>query len=135
MREWNAADTYHRVSEPQLRWGLKVLDRLRLTGDELVIDVGCGTGRLTEHVARRVPRGRVVGVDLSANMLQTAREYLTPIAGARVALVQADASALPFHQTADAIFSTATFHWVLDHDALFKGLFDALKPGGRLVAQ
>ena len=134
MREWNA-ETYHRVSSPQLRWGLVVLDRLRLIGDERILDVGCGTGRLTEHVAWRVPRGRVVAVDVSANMLKTAREYLGPLTGARVMLVQADASALPFHGTADAIFSTATFHWILDHEALFRNLLTALTPGGRLVAQ
>ncbi|MEQ1757800.1 MAG: methyltransferase domain-containing protein [Vicinamibacterales bacterium] len=134
MRDWNA-DTYHRVSSPQLRWGLKVLDRLRLGGGERVLDVGCGTGRLTEHLAWRVPRGRVVGVDRSTNMLQAAHGYLSSLSNGRVVLTQADAARLPFTRVADAIFSTATFHWVLDHDALFASLLAALKPGGRLVAQ
>jgi trans-aconitate 2-methyltransferase len=52
-----------------------------------------------------------------------------------VALVQADAAALPFHRTFDAVFSTATFHWILDHAALFRSIITALKPGGLLVAQ
>ncbi len=134
MREWNA-ETYHRVSNPQFEWGVAVLERLPLTGDELVIDVGCGTGRLTAKLLDRLPQGRVVCVDISANMLRVARETLLPQYGGRVEFVLADASALPFERTADAIFSTATFHWLVDHPALFRRLHDALAAGGRLVAQ
>ncbi|HEY1308764.1 MAG TPA: methyltransferase domain-containing protein [Vicinamibacterales bacterium] len=134
MREWNA-DAYHRVSNPQFDWGTVVLNRLLLHGTELVLDVGCGTGRLTEKLLERLPRGRVVAVDRSSNMVQAARDYLQPARGTRVQLVVADAAALPLHERADAIFSTATFHWVRDHPRLFRSLFQALKPGGRLVAQ
>ncbi len=74
-REWNAA-TYHRVSGPQVSWGKKVLSRVQLKGDELLLDAGCGTGRLTEDLLQALPNGRVVGVDLSQNMLKTAREHL-----------------------------------------------------------
>jgi trans-aconitate 2-methyltransferase len=134
MRDWNAA-AYHRVSNPQLEWGLPVLARLPLRGIELVLDVGCGTGRLTEKLLERLPRGRAVAIDQSGNMIETARAYLGGKFGRRVAFAQANAAALPFARVADAIFSTATFHWVLDHVALFASLFTALKPGGRLVAQ
>jgi len=134
MREWNA-ETYHRVSNPQFDWGTVVLDRLPLRGDELVLDVGCGTGRLTEKLLQRLPRGRVLAIDLSSNMLQVARDYLKPSFAAQIQLAIADAAWLPVRECADAIFSTATFHWVLDHPRLFRSLHDALKPGGRLVAQ
>jgi len=134
MREWNA-ETYHRVSNPQFEWGTVVLDRLRLRGDELVLDIGCGTGRLTEKLLQRVPRGRVIAIDLSSNMIQAARDYLKPSFASRAQLAIADAAALPVSNRADAIFSTATFHWVLDHPRLFQSLHRALKPGGRLVAQ
>ena len=134
MREWNAA-TYHRVSDPQFEWGIPVLARLPLAGHERVIDVGCGTGRLTEKLLERVPGGDVLAVDLSFNMLKTAREYLRPRFGHQVFFVQGDASALPLACDADAVFSTATFHWVLDHPMLFKSLYAALKPGGTLAAQ
>jgi trans-aconitate 2-methyltransferase len=135
MREWKNADTYHRVSNPQFDWGTVVLERLPLRGDELVLDVGCGSGRLTDTLLRRVPRGRVLAIDVSANMLTVARDYLRPQHAARIQFTVADAAALPVGAVADAIFSTATFHWVLDHPRLFRSLFDALKPGGRLVAQ
>jgi trans-aconitate methyltransferase len=134
MPEWNAT-TYHRISDPQVRWGLPVLDRLPLEGHELVLDVGCGTGRLTEQLALRLPLGRVVGIDTSLNMLRTAREHLMKYWPFRVSLVAADAARLPVAARADAVFSTASFHWVLDHPRLFRSVFDALRPGGRLVAQ
>jgi trans-aconitate 2-methyltransferase len=133
MSEWNA-DSYHQVSTPQFDWGIAVLEQLALEGDELVLDVGCGTGRLTEKLIERLPRGHVVGIDLSANMLHVARQFLYPRFSKRVHLVQADASLLPA-AAADAIFSTATFHWVRDHPRLFLGMYSALKPGGHVVAQ
>lgn len=132
--EWNA-EVYHRVSDPQRAWGGPVLARLPLAGTELVLDVGCGTGRLTAELLQRLPRGRVVGLDLSENMLSTAGRHLIPAFPSQITFVRANAAALPFQDAADAIFSTATFHWVRDHDRLFASLFAALKPGGRLVAQ
>ena len=134
MREWNA-DSYHQVSTPQFDWGTSVLERLPLEGHELVFDIGCGTGRLTEKLLDRLPRGQVVAIDISVNMLETARSFLRPTFGGRVQLVMADASLLPAVGVADAIFSTATFHWVRDHPRLFRSLHAALKPGGLLVAQ
>ena len=134
LREWNA-DVYHRVSDPQRAWGTEVLSRLPLAGTELVLDVGCGTGRLTFELLQRLPRGRAIGVDLSANMIATAGRHLLPAFASHIDFVRADAASLPFAGCADAIFSTATFHWVLDHDRLFSNLYAALKPGARLVAQ
>src|SRR5262245_24597872 len=134
MREWNA-DSYHQVSTPQFDWGTAVLEQLALAGNELVLDIGSGTGRLTKEILRRLPHGHVVAVDLSANMLQVAREFLLPQFAGRVHLMLADASRLPVVGVADAIFSTATFHWIRDHAGLFRELYLALKPGGRLIAQ
>ena len=133
-REWDA-NTYHRVSGPQTSWGKKVLSRLTLRGNELLLDAGCGTGRLTEELLQQLPQGRVVGVDLSVNMLITARDYLRPKFGNRVSLVAADLQDLPFERSFDGIFSTAAFHWVPDHARLFCSLFRALRPGGWLRAQ
>ena len=104
-RDWDAA-TYDRVAEPQTRWGRVVLDRL--------------------------PRGRVVALDGSPSMIEEARRRFT--GDARVELVTADlAQPLPVSQPVDAILSTATFHWIADHAALFRNLAAVLRPGGRLV--
>jgi trans-aconitate 2-methyltransferase len=132
-REWNA-ERYHAISNPMFAMAMPVLQRLPLRGDELVLDIGCGSGLVTEKLAQRLPSGRIVAIDLSMNMLVTAREHLRD-RSLPVGYVLADAAALPVNGVADAIFSTATFHWVLDHDALFRSLFQALKPGGRLAAQ
>jgi trans-aconitate 2-methyltransferase len=133
MSDWNAS-RYHEISTPQQAWGRRVLERAGLTGTEHVLDVGCGTGRLTAEIARAVPAGRVVGVDRSPAMLGTALTWLREQApGTSVAL--ADATALPFRRAFDVIFSAATFHWIPDHGALFRSLVMALRPGGRLVAQ
>ena len=132
-REWDAR-TYDRVAEPQTRWGSMVLQRLPLDGDETVLDAGCGSGRVTELLAARLPRGRVIALDASTAMVEAARERLAPL-GDRVRYVVADlGEPLPIEQV-DAILSTATFHWVPDHDALFANLAAVLKPGGWLVAQ
>jgi trans-aconitate 2-methyltransferase len=133
-REWNATE-YHRISGPQVSWGKKVLAGVHLRGDEMLMDAGCGTGRLTGQLLQNLPRGWVVGVDLSQNMLAAAQDYLAPDFGGKFLLVAADLQALPFEQVFDGIFSTAAFHWVLDHDRLFRSLFRALRPGGWLQAQ
>jgi len=129
-REWDA-QTYDRVSDPQYKWGLEVLGRLDLAGNELVMDAGCGSGRVTAKLLERLPNGRVLCVDASEQMIEKAREAL----GDRADYLVADLSELEVPERVDVIFSTATFHWVLDHDRLFSRLYAALKPGGRLVAQ
>ncbi len=133
-REWNATE-YHRLSTPQFQWGQRVLSDLHLRGDEHVLDAGCGTGKLTQLLLENLPRGRVVGIDLSRNMVQHAQRNLEPEFGERAQFVATDLLALPFRDAFDGIFSTASFHWVLDHDALFRNLFAVLRPGGWLHAQ
>ncbi len=133
LPDWDA-QAYHRVSEPQFRWGLEVLGRLPLRGDETVLDAGCGSGRLTARLLERLPQGRVIALDSSEKMLAEARLHLAAWAD-RVSFVHADLGTLQLDRVCDVVFSTATFHWVKDHAALFAGLFRAVKPGGALLAQ
>ena len=133
-REWNS-QAYHRLSRPQFEWGLKVLDRLPLRGDETVADAGCGSGKVTAELLKRLPRGRVVAMDLSENMLQTAREHLRPTFPGQAFFFAADLQDIPLDGVLDGIFSTAAFHWVPDHDRLFRSLLRALNPGAWLEAQ
>jgi len=132
--EWNAT-LYHQISAPQVSWGKKVLSRVSLRGDERLLDAGCGTGRLTRDLLEALPNGQVVALDVSQNMLDAARAYLDPDFCGRVQFVRCDLLDLKFDKEFDGIFSTASFHWVLDHDRLFRKLYRALKPGGWLVAQ
>lgn len=136
--EWDAA-TYDRISDPMTRWGTGVLDRLPLVGNETVLDAGCGSGRVTEQLLDRLPDGHVIGLDASASMLDEARRRLTSF-GARVSFVHSDLLALgpdslDGRAPVDAVFSTATFHWILDHDRLFRNLAAVMRPGAALEAQ
>lgn len=129
-REWDA-ETYDTVSDPQFEWGMEVLERLKLRGDEVVVDAGCGSGRVTAELIRRLPDGRVIAVDGSAAMVEKAKERL----GGDADYLVSDLLELELGEPVDLIFSTATLHWIPDHDALFRRLRTALKPDGRLVAQ
>ncbi len=132
MTDWDAT-SYHRLADPQEEWGREVLARLDLRGDETVLDAGCGSGRVTRLLLDRLPDGRVIGVDAARSMIATAREAVG--ADERVELEVRDLLDLDLDREVDAIFSNATFHWILDHDRLFARLFAALRPGGVLEAQ
>ncbi|HEY2056380.1 MAG TPA: methyltransferase domain-containing protein [Solirubrobacterales bacterium] len=129
-RDWDAS-TYQRVALPHEDWARAVLDRLGLEGSENVLDAGCGSGRTTALVIERVPDGRVVAVDGSPSMVEKVKEILRPQDTAMVS----DLTKLELDEQVDAVFSTAVFHWILDHDALFARLRAALRDGGRFAAQ
>jgi trans-aconitate methyltransferase len=131
MSDWDAS-RYHRLSDPQLGWGRKVLERLAARPGERILDVGCGTGRLTAEIAAS-PATFVVGIDRSAAMLSEAAAQSSR--QGRRDYVRGDGAALPFAGAFDAVFSAATFHWIPDHERLFASIHAALRPGGRLVAQ
>ena len=134
MSDWDAT-RYHRVSEPQFDWGQRVIARLKPRAGERILDLGCGTGRLTHEIARAAGEGpppRVVGLDRSGAMLAVARG---DSGAAPVGYVQGDGAALPFAAAFDAVFSAATLHWIHDHAAVFRSVAIALDAGGRFVAQ
>jgi trans-aconitate 2-methyltransferase len=130
-RDWNAT-SYDSISAPQQQWGATVVERLTLRGDETVLDAGAGTGRVTEMVLERLPQGRVIAVDGSPSMCETARERLP---ADRVSVICSDLVELELDEQVDAIVSTATFHWIHDHDALFVRMRATLREGGQFVAQ
>src|SRR5262245_17968763 len=136
MTDWDAT-RYHRVSEPQFDWGQRVIVRLQPSDGERILDVGCGTGRLTREIIRAAGSGattRVIGLDRSGSMLAVARAEAA-LSGSPIGYVQADGAALPFANAFDAIFSAATLHWIHDHPAVFRSVSTALVPNGRFVAQ
>jgi len=129
-RDWDAA-SYQRVSIPHEEWARSIFARLDLSGEETVLDAGCGSGRVTGLLIEQLPRGRVIAVDGSPSMVVKVREVLRPQDEA----VTADLSAIELDEGVDAIFSSAVFHWIADHDLLFRRLGATLKPGGQLAAQ
>jgi trans-aconitate 2-methyltransferase len=134
--DWDA-QTYHRVAQPHLAWGTRVVDRLVLKGDETVLDAGCGSGGVTQQLLGKLPNGHVIAADRSASMLAEARANLAAHAD-RVTFIETDLLNIEHAMrgtTVDAVLSTATFHWIEDHAALFKALHAITRPGGQLVAQ
>jgi trans-aconitate 2-methyltransferase len=143
--DWNAG-RYHAISDPQLEWGRRVMLRLAPKPGERILDLGCGTARLTTILLETMGEGHVVGIDRSESMLREAtgltatRPPITPLHDAstdpsRLNFVRADGAGLPFADAFDAVFSTAALHWMPDHDAVFASVYCALAPGGRFVAQ
>ncbi len=128
---WDAR-SYDRTSRPQQAWAAEVLKRLgELSEAATVLDVGCGTGRVTQALAALVPRGHALAIDSSAEMVELARERL----GERARVWREDVLALALDEPVDAVFSTAALHWVADHERLWHVLARALRPGGMLEAQ
>jgi trans-aconitate 2-methyltransferase len=134
MYTWNPKD-YAKHSGSQEIWARELLTQIDLRPDDVVLDIGCGDGRTTATIAKSVPNGRAVGVDLSADMVAhaTTQHCRLPVNNLRFA--KADAAALPFTAEFAVVFSNATLHWVPDQRAAIHGIARALRPAGRLIAQ
>jgi trans-aconitate methyltransferase len=129
---WNPSD-YAAHSGLQLGWARELLARLTWRGDERVLDVGCGDGKVSAELAAALPRGRVLGVDIAPEMIRFARKQFPQTRHANLEFAVMDARALRFEREFDLVFSNATLHWVDDHPAFLRGAASALVPGGRLV--
>jgi len=131
--EWDAA-TYDQIADPMTEWGRIVVERFSPPPRALVLDAGCGSGRVTEILLQRRPDIRLVALDGSAAMIDEARRRLSPYAD-RVEFAVADLSEpLPIPPVG-GVLSTATFHWIHDHDAFFQHLAAVTLPGSPLCAQ
>jgi trans-aconitate 2-methyltransferase len=130
--KWNAA-AYAAHSVVQQTWARELIARLKLQGDEHVLDVGCGDGKVTAEMAHAVPRGSVVGIDASAEMIGFAKETFLTKKYPNLEFRVMDARKIKFDRKFDLIFSNAALHWVDDHQAILHGMASALKAGGRLI--
>ena len=131
---WDAAE-YARNSAAQQGWAFELIEKLGLTGAESVLDLGCGDGKVSAEIARRVPAGRVLGVDSSEDMIGLSRRSFPPSVHPNLRFQRGDARALDFHARFDVVFSSATLHWVRDHGPVLKGAARSLRRGGRVLFQ
>ena len=129
---WNAAD-YAANSVVQQTWARELIAGLKLRGDEHILDVGCGDGKVSAEIARAVPRGFVVGIDASSQMIEFARITFPTVKVPNLEFRVVDARKIRFGRKFDLIFSNAALHWVDDHRAFLRGVAACLRPGGRLV--
>ncbi|MDD5033416.1 MAG: methyltransferase domain-containing protein [Methylococcaceae bacterium] len=132
--QWNPED-YTRHSSGQERWARELLGNLALRPDDAVLDIGCGAGRITAAIAEGVSRGRVVGLDLSQEMIRYAQTHYPASRHPNLAFQQGDASRLPFEAQFSLIFSNAALHWIRDHRPVLAGIARALQAGGRCLME
>lgn len=132
MSKWNPED-YERNSSAQQKWADEVLAKLALRGDERVLDIGCGNGKITAELAARVSRGSVLGLDLSEDMvLYASAKYKNH---PNLSFRQGDAGRMSFQREFDLVVSFACLHWIKDHAPVLAGIRRSLRPGGRVVLQ
>ncbi len=134
MYDWDAKD-YHKSSLEQKKWGIELLDKIEFSGDEQVLDVGCGDGKLTAEIAQRVPEGSVVGIDKSKDMIRFACELYHTEAFPNLSFMLLDACNLDFNQKFDLVFSNAALHWISDHPSLLQRIKKSMKRGAKIIAQ
>jgi len=132
--KWNAGD-YARNASAQYGWANELIAKLALRGDEQLLDIGCGDGRITAALATKLLRGRVYGIDASAQMLAAARQSYPVDGYPNLDFHSMDARAIALPQRFDIAFSNAALHWVEDHGAVLQGVRSVLRPGGRLLFQ
>jgi len=130
--KWNAAD-YAAHSAVQQTWARELIAHLHLRGDEHVLDVGCGDGKVTAEITQAVPHGSVIGIDASPQMIEFARKTFPAGKNPHLEFRVMDARKIKFARQFDLLFSNAALHWVDDHEAILHGAASVLKPGGRLV--
>jgi len=134
LLEWDA-QAYDALPLPHTRWGSRTIRRLRLAGDEAVMELGCGTGRDAERLLDALPGGQVIAVDGSAQMLAQLQQRLRDRMD-RVTVLHADLrQPLTLDEPVDAAVTVATMHWLPDHDMVFQTVASSLRPGGRFVAE
>src|SRR6266508_1739955 len=130
MTEWNAAD-YYRCSSLQEAMAQEVLALLDLKESERILDVGCGDGKITAEIASRVPRGSVVGVDPSGDMIRFAQSHFAPATRSNLRFEMADARCLPFQDEFALVVSFNALHWIPEQDAALTSIHSRLISGGK----
>ncbi|MCW4025296.1 MAG: methyltransferase domain-containing protein [Candidatus Bathyarchaeota archaeon] len=126
---WDAQD-YQKNSSNQYRWAQELIPKLHLNGNETLLDIGCGDGKITAEIAKHLPNGKVVGIDSSQEMIILAQTSFP-----NITFQHADARNLPFQDEFDRVFSNAALHWILDQKRVLASVFHSLKSGGSLLFQ
>lgn len=134
MSQWNPAD-YHAHSSAQQIWARELMARLELQPHEHLLDIGCGDGKITAELASLLSKGRVIGIDNSAEMIRFARLEFPTVRRPNLHFEIMDARAMTFDSQFDVVFSNAALHWIVDHRPVLAGIQRALKPGGRVLLQ
>ncbi|MDD1779499.1 MAG: methyltransferase domain-containing protein [Candidatus Helarchaeota archaeon] len=131
------ANFYDSKAVVQYQLGLKLIDQLQIQDGETILDIGCGTGRLTLELAKRTPNGSVIGLDRNSDMIKKALENLghNKELIAKTVFIEEDILHYEPSLQFNAIYSNSALHWVQETQALYQKIYALLAPGGRLAAQ
>ena len=130
--DWDAT-TYDGISDAQESWGHEIIEYRKWKGNEIVLDAGCGSGRLTKILSIKVPQGKVIAVDSDLAMIRLAKENLAKFSN--IEFIKMDISQLEIAEKVDVVFSNAVLHWILNHKKVFECFWQILNPDGRLLIQ
>ncbi|MGA9098807.1 MAG: methyltransferase domain-containing protein [Methanotrichaceae archaeon] len=134
MHNWNPED-YEKSSSAQYNWAIGLISKLDLRGDERILDIGCGDGKITSGIASLVPNGSVLGIDISQGMIEFAKDKYTRDKCRNLSFQLVDASSLDYKEEFDLVVSFACLHWIKDHLSVLRGVRRSLKPGGKIIFQ
>jgi trans-aconitate methyltransferase len=134
MYQWNPEE-YQDNSVNQKKWGADLISGLKLTGNERVLDIGCGVGNITAMIAEKLPRGFIIGLDSSPDMIRQAEKNYPAIKHSNLSFVVKDARELDFVNEFDIVFSNACLHWIKNHLLVLHGITRSLRSGGRIMLQ
>jgi len=122
---------YKGHSNPQFKSALKIIDSIQFNGNESILDVGCGDGKISAELANQVPKGSVIGTDVSTSMIKQAQQDYSYIENLSFQCV--DATEISFKDQFDYVLSFATFHWIQDQQKALNNIYEALKSGGKTI--
>jgi trans-aconitate 2-methyltransferase len=131
---WDAKD-YEKNSSQQRQWAQELLQKLELRGNEKILDIGCGDGKITAEIAALLPDGSIMGIDLSEEMIALARQRFPRQTYPNLIFQKEDAASLPFDAEFTVVFSNAALHWIKDNRPVIAGISRSLKSGGRILLQ
>ena len=134
MHKWDP-EAYEKSSSSQKDWAEDLLSKIALKGNERILDIGSGDGKITAKIASLVPLGSVVGIDNSRDMVIFAQRKYQPSTWPNLSFQYGDASDLKCENEFDLVTSFACLHWVLDHRPVLEGIRRCLRPGGKVFLQ
>jgi trans-aconitate methyltransferase len=132
--QWNASE-YSAHSSVQFQWAEELIEKLGLLGDESILDIGCGDGKVTAKIAAQLPHGFVVGIDNSVDMIGLAKRTFSKPSVPNLSFEVMDARDIQYVSGFDIAFSNAVLHWVVDHRPVLDGVYRSLRTGGRILFQ
>jgi trans-aconitate 2-methyltransferase len=134
MYKWNPEE-YQDNSDNQQKWGVDLIANLKLTGNERILDIGCGVGNITAAIAEKLPKGSVIGIDSSLDMVRQSEKSYPANKHPNLSFIVKDASMLDFINEFDIVFSNACLHWIKNHLPVLRGIQRSLHSGGRIMLQ